>query len=145
MRREHLHRLRHRPLELRIVTRDHILRPILHVDVRRRSNVLNRPAAFLVEEAAARRDHRPAVHERWCVPRADQATPRPLPNERADLPVLEHVGHQVAARSRHLVHDHHLRAPDSGRRARERIPVADGIVEVSIEVASEDIDDIIRG
>src|SRR5688572_7967031 len=51
---EQLERLLHRALELWIPARDHILRPVLDVDVRRDPLVLDRPLVVAREEAEAR-------------------------------------------------------------------------------------------
>ena len=75
----------------------------------------------------------------------DEAAPGPLADERTDLAEAEHVRHQIAARAGHLVDDHHLRTPDAGRRARERQTVAGDVVEVAVEVALQDVDDVVGG
>ena len=71
--------------------------------------------------------------------------PLALADERADLAVAEHPRHQIAARAGHLVDDHHLRPPDAGRRAGERVAVARDVVEVPVEVALEHVDDVVGG
>src|SRR5437868_2069801 len=58
---QHAHRFLYGALELWISTSDHILRPVLDVDVRRNPFVLHRPLSVTCEETAARRDHAAAV------------------------------------------------------------------------------------
>src|SRR5579884_4220228 len=52
---EHAHRLLHGTLELRIMACDHVLGPVLDIDVRRRALILDRPFPFPAEETSARR------------------------------------------------------------------------------------------
>src|SRR5262245_38629821 len=73
----------------------------------------------------------------------DQTTPRAFADQWTNPAPLEHVWHQVAARTGHLVYDHHLRSPDSGRRAGERETISGNVVEVSVEVARENLDDVV--
>src|SRR5260370_18443697 len=72
-----------------------------------------------------------------------QAAPGTLAYQQTELTVMEHVRHQVSARPRHLVNDHNLGSPNASRRTGERITIAGDVVEVTIKVALQDIDDIV--
>src|SRR6185369_14651984 len=94
--------------------------------------------------AAARRDHRAAVDKRRRVGRMDQPAPGSLAHEWSKLAALEHVRHQIAARAGHLVNDHYLWTPDTRRRTGERITIAGDVIKVTVKVATQNIDDVIR-
>src|ERR1044071_6671184 len=111
---QHSHRFLNRAFELRIFAGDDFLGPVLDVDVRRDSFVLNRPFSITREEAPARRDHRSAIDERRRVGCVNETAPRSLADQQSYLATLEHIRHQVAARARHFVNDHHLRTPNAG-------------------------------
>src|SRR5436309_9273846 len=73
----------------------------------------------------------------------DQATPRALPHQQAQLSIMKHVRHQVAAGAGHLVDDHYLRPPDSSRGTGERITISRDVIEITVEVALQHVDDVI--
>src|SRR5688500_4588235 len=100
------HRLLHGGLQLRVPARDYFLGRVLPIEVGRDAIVLDGPLAVHVEESAARGNHGPAVDQGRRVPRADQAAPRTLPDQRPDAVVPEHEGHQVTAGAGHFVDDH---------------------------------------
>src|ERR1043166_8052142 len=131
------------PFELWIPAGDDVLGPVFDVDIGSNAFILDGPSTVTREEAAARRDHRAAVDECRCVGGMDQAAPRAFANQRSNLPALEHVRHQIAARAGHFVNDHHLRSPDTGRRTRERITLAGDVVEVTVEITLEHLDNVV--
>src|SRR6185503_13952171 len=137
------HRFLNGAFELWIFTGDHVFGPVLDIDVRRNAFVLDRPSSVTCEEPAARRDHRPAVDERRRVGSMNEPAPGAFANQWTNLAALEHIRHQVAARSGHFVDDHHLRSPDTGGRTCERETIACYVVEVTIKVAFEDLDDVV--
>ena len=122
---------------------DYVFRPVLDIHIRCDADVLYVPLAFAVEEAAAGGDHGAAIDEERRIGRVHQASPRALADEFADLAVAEHPGHQVAAGTGHFVDDHHLRSPDAGGGAGEGVAVASDVVEVAVEIALQDVDDVI--
>src|SRR5579883_2946483 len=132
-----------RALELRVMACDHVFGPVLDIDVRSLAFVLDVPLALAVEEAAAWSDRRAAIDERRSICGMDEPAPGALTNERADLAVVEHPGHEVAAGAGHFVDDHHLRPPDARGGAGERIAVARDVVEVTVEIALQDVDDVV--
>src|SRR6478672_3357398 len=121
---EQLHCLLHRTLELRIPALQHLLGGVLDFDIRRDTLVLDRPLAVHVVERESWSRYAAAVDRRRNADRADEATPRARADQRAKLPLLEHVGKRVTARARRLVHDHHLRAEDPRHWRRDRLAVA---------------------
>src|SRR5262245_35444292 len=94
---ELLERFGDRPLELQIMACDAFFRCVLDVDVRRNTFVLDSPLVVAREESPARRDGRTTVDEGRCVRCVNETTPRPLADECADLPIAEHVRHEIAA------------------------------------------------
>src|SRR6185436_19654893 len=106
--------------------------------------VLDSPAIITREETATWCNGRSAIDKRRRVRGMNQASPRAFAHQQSKLSVMEHVGHQVAARSGHLVDDHDLRPPDAGRRTGEWITIAGDVVEVAVEVCLQYIDDVIR-
>src|SRR5215813_1777459 len=94
---QHPHCLLYCAFELRIVAGDYILRPILDVNVRRHAFVLNCPTIVAREEAAARRDGRSTINESWRVCSVNQPAPRAFANQQANLSIVKHVRHEVAA------------------------------------------------
>src|SRR5205814_6995379 len=130
-------------LELRIVSRDDIFGPILDIDIRRNAFVLDRPFAIMTEEAAAGCDRRSAVDKNRRVGRVHEATPGSFADRRAELSIMEHVRHEIAAGAGHLVNDHYLWSPDAGGGTREWITIAGDVVEITVKVALQDIDDVI--
>src|SRR6478672_642648 len=138
------HCLLHGAFELRIASGNNVLGPVLHIDVRSDTFVFYRPLTVAAEEATTGCDHRSAINERWRIGCMDQTTPCALANEWANFPVPEHIGHQVAARAGHFVNDHHLRSPDTSRWTRKRESFACDVVEITIKVALQNIDDVIR-
>src|SRR5205807_9920039 len=73
----------------------------------------------------------------------DQTTPRALAHQQAQLSIMEHVRHQVAAGAGHLVDDHYLRSPNSGRGTGEGITISRDVIEITIKVALQHVDDVI--
>src|SRR5580658_6166549 len=57
--------------------------------------------------------------------------------------MMEHPRHEIASRTRHLIHDHHLRSPGTGRWTREGIAVAGHVVEVAVEIALQHVDNVV--
>src|SRR5215468_10900168 len=84
------HRFFDGAFELRVVTSDHVLRPVLDVEIRCNPGVLYRPFAVLTEETATRSDCRAAVHKNGRVGRVNKPAPRAFADQRADLAELEH-------------------------------------------------------
>src|SRR5207253_10677471 len=66
-----------------------------------------------------------------------------LAHQQAQLSIMKHVRHQVAAGAGHLVNDHYLRSPNSRRGTGERITISRDVVEITIKVALQHIDDVI--
>src|ERR1700751_2885264 len=125
------------------MTRYHVLRPVFDVNVRRNALVFHVPLTLPIEEAAARSDHAAAIDEGWRICCMHQTAPGSLSDQFANVSMVEHPWHQVATGSRHFVDDHHLRTPDSSRRAREWISIAGGIVEISNKIPLQNIDDVV--
>src|SRR5437016_1629481 len=73
----------------------------------------------------------------------DQATPRALAHQQAQLSIMKHVRHQVAAGAGHLVDNHYLRPPNSSRGTGERITISRDVIEITIEVTLQHVDDVI--
>src|SRR2546427_11697388 len=94
---EHAHCFLYGALELWIVSRDYIFGPVFNVDVGRDAFVLDGPFVIAREEAAARGNHRSAINKGWRVGSMDKAAPRAFAHKQSDLPVPEHVRHQIAA------------------------------------------------
>src|SRR6266567_3948165 len=140
---EHAHAFCDRAFELRIATGDDVLGPVLDVDVGRHAFIFHRPLSIAREEAAARSDRRTAVDERRCVGSVDQAAPGSFAHQQAQLSIMKHVRHQVAAGAGHLVDDHYLRPPDSSRGTGERITISRDVIEITVEVALQHVDDVI--
>src|SRR3954471_20767126 len=141
---KHSHAFLDGTFELRVVTGDHVLWPVFDIDVGRNTGIFDRPFPVLTKETSARCDRRAAVDEKRRVGRMDETAPSPFAHERADLAELEHIRHEVAARAGHLVDDHHLWPPDSGRRRSKRISVAGDIIKVAAKIALQNIDYVIR-
>src|SRR2546425_3271010 len=139
---EKLHRLLYRAFELRIVTLYHLGRSVLDLDVRRDAFVLNRPLTCEIVERKARRGDAAAVNRRWNSERADQPAPRARANQRADLAKPEIIRQRVAARTRRLVDDHHLRTVDAGGRRSRGLSVAQG--EVTHQLSIKLVDNVVR-
>src|SRR6266404_7190363 len=72
-----------------------------------------------------------------------QTAPGSLAHKQTNLSPLEHVGHQIATGTCHLINDHYLWPPDPGGRTRERITIAGNVVEITIKVALENIDNVV--
>src|SRR5438132_13370862 len=73
----------------------------------------------------------------------DQTTPRALAHQQAQLSIMKHVRHQVAAGAGHLVDDHYFRPPNSSRGTGERITISGDVIEITIKVALQHVDDVI--
>src|SRR5947209_6521020 len=91
------HRFCDGSLELWIVSGDYVFGPILDVDVGSDAFILNGPPIVAREEPSARGNRRTAIDKSWGVGRVDQTTPGAFADQQANLPVMKHVGHQVAA------------------------------------------------
>src|SRR5262249_37750049 len=127
----------------RIVTGNHILGPVLDIDVRRDAFVLNRPAIIAREKTSARCNGRTAIDERRRISCVDQSTPGPLADQSPNLPLMEHEADQVSARAGHLVNDNALWAPVARRRTGEGITIPRNVIEVTIKVTLQNINDVI--
>src|ERR1041385_7195333 len=97
MKLQQTHRFCNRAFELRIMSGDDIFGPILDIDVRRDTFVLDRPLAIMTKEAAAWSDGRSAVDKDRRVGRVHQTTPGSFADQRAELSIMEHVRHEIAA------------------------------------------------
>src|SRR5205823_7948632 len=73
----------------------------------------------------------------------DKAASRTFASQHAQLSIMKHVRHKVAAGAGHLVDDHYLRPPNSSRRTGERITISRDVVEITIKIALQHVDDVI--
>ena len=96
----------------------------------------------------------PAVDQRRVAADANQAAPGPDAHDWPELGLAEQPGQRVAARARHLIDDHHLRAIDAARRldlvvalarrvghARRSLEVIDDVVGDAAAVIETFVDD----
>src|SRR5690606_37816259 len=103
-------------LELWITTTDHIGRILHHFDIGCYTNGLDSPVAVNIDESATWSYHRSTVEIRWCVPSADESAPGCCAHERTNISSAEHIRHQIATRTRHLIDDHDLGSPNTSNR-----------------------------
>ena len=136
-------RLLHRALELRVAAGDHVLGEFSTSMSGRDALVLDGPLAVASEEAAARRDHGAAVHERRRVGRCTSPPQVRVPTSGPIFRRRNMYGIRSPPEPGHLVDDHHLRPPDARRGLVNGMRSPAGVVEVAVEVAAEDVDDVV--
>src|SRR2546421_9682623 len=73
----------------------------------------------------------------------DQAAPGTFAHQQAQLSIMKHLRHKVAAGAGDLVNDHYLGPQNSSRRTGERITISRDVVEITIKVALQHVDDVI--
>src|SRR5262245_3900688 len=136
-----LHDQLDRLLELRVLARDDILRPLLHFDVRSDAFVLDGEAGVRGPEGHARSGDIPAVHQLRVAANADEPAPGPLADQGPQLVLAEHPREHVAAGASTLVDQQHLRAVNRGTRDAPVVTVARG--EVAEERLAENVDVVV--
>src|SRR5260370_1277637 len=140
---QHAHCFLHRALELGIMAGHDVFGPVFHINIRRDTFVLHCPLVVTREETAARRDHRSAINEGWCVGCMHETAPGSLAHKQTNSSSLKHVRHQIASGARHLINDHYFWAPDPGSGTGERVTIAGNVIEVAIKVALQDVNDVV--
>ena len=73
----------------------------------------------------------------------NQPSPGALAHQQTNLAVMKHIRHEVATRTGHFVSDHDFRSPNARGRTGERITIAGYVIEVTIKVALQNVDDVI--
>src|SRR5437867_10219525 len=72
-----------------------------------------------------------------------QTAPGAFSDQQADLAIMEHIRHQIAARTSHFVDDHYLWSPNTRLRTGEWVAVAGDIIEIAVKIALEHVDNIV--